>query len=117
MDDVGNARQAAMCCFHLFLILVGELENFKSTLASYDDQVKLERNRLKEEHHQCTQIDLNNKKNQALGDFVAALQKEPRDGNKILQAVQRYVKICTQDRLHKWVIRKILNFEIIIPIF
>lgn len=77
-----------------------ELENFKNTLNNYDDQAKLERARLKEEHHQCTQIDLNNKKNKALRDFVAALQEEPRDGNKILEAIQRYVKFCTQDRLH-----------------
>ncbi|KAL9964038.1 hypothetical protein ACROYT_G027612 [Oculina patagonica] len=77
-----------------------ELENFKKSLNSFDEQAKLERARLKEEHHQCTQIDLNDKKNQAMRDFVAALQEEPRDGNKILEAVQRFVKTCTQDRLH-----------------
>lgn len=68
---------------------------------SFEDQVKLERARLKEEHHQCTQIDLNDKKNKAMADFVAALQEEPQDANKILEAVQRYVRFCTQDRLHK----------------
>lgn len=82
-------------------MLVDELENFRKTLNSLDEQAKLERARLKEEHHQCTQIDLNDKKNKALRDFVAALEEEPRDGNKILEAVQRYVKVCTQDRLHK----------------
>lgn len=70
-------------------------------VSSFEDQVKLERARLKEEHHQCTQIDLNDKKNKAMADFVAALQEEPQDANKILEAVQRYVKFCTQDRLHK----------------
>lgn len=82
-------------------MLVDELENFRKTLNSLDEQAKLERAQLKEEHHQCTQIDLNDKKNKALRDFVAALEEEPRDGNKILEAVQRYVKVCTQDRLHK----------------
>lgn len=70
-------------------------------VSSFEDQVKLERARLKEEHHQCTQIDLNDKKNKAMADFVAALQEEPQDANKILEAVQRYVRFCTQDRLHK----------------
>lgn len=70
-------------------------------VSSFEDQVKLERARLKEEHHQCTQIDLNDKKNKAMADFVAALQEEPLDANKILEAVQRYVRFCTQDRLHK----------------
>lgn len=70
-------------------------------VSSLEDQVKLERARLKEEHHQCTQIDLNDKKNKAMADFVAALQEEPQDANKILEAVQRYVRFCTQDRLHK----------------
>lgn len=77
-----------------------DLQTFNKMVNSYGDQAKLERARLKEEHHQCTQIDLNDKKNKALGDFVAALQEEPRDDNKILQAVQRYVRFCTQDRLH-----------------
>lgn len=77
-----------------------ELENFKKSLNTYDEQAKLERARLKEEHHQCMQIDLNDKKNQALRDFVAALQEVPRDGNKILEAEQRFVRTCTQDRLH-----------------
>ena len=90
-----------ICCHNLSLLHVEELENFKNTLNNYDDQAKLERARLKEEHHQCTQIDLNNKKNKALQDFVTALQEEPRDGNKILEAIQRFVKFCTQDRLHK----------------
>ena len=70
-------------------------------VSSFEDQVKLERARLKEEHHQCTQIDLNDKKNKAMADFVAALQEEPQDANKILEAVQCYVRFCTQDRLHK----------------
>ena len=70
-------------------------------VSSFEDQVKLERARLKEEHHQCTQIDLNDKKKKAMADFVAALQEEPQDANKILEAVQRYVRFCTQDRLHK----------------
>ena len=87
--------------YNLVALHIDELENFKNTLNSYDEQAKLDRARLKEEHHQCTQIDLNNKKNQAMRDFVAALGEEPRDGNKILEAVQRYVKMCTQDRLHK----------------
>ena len=87
--------------YNLVTLHIDELENFKNTLNSYDEQAKLDRARLKEEHHQCTQIDLNNKKNQAMRDFVAALGEEPRDGNKILEAVQRYVKMCTQDRLHK----------------
>lgn len=87
--------------YNLVILHIDELENFKNTLNSYDEQAKLDRARLKEEHHQCTQIDLNNKKNQAMRDFVAALGEEPRDGNKILEAVQRYVKMCTQDRLHK----------------
>lgn len=77
-----------------------ELENFKKSLNTYDEQAKLERARLKEEHHQCMQIDLNDKKNQALRDFVAALQEVPRDGNKILEAEQRFIRTCTQDRLH-----------------
>ena len=84
-----------------FLESVGQLENFKKTLNSLDDQAKLERARLKEEHHQCTQIDLNDKKNQALRDFVAALEEVPRDGNKIKEAMKRYVTVCTKDRLHK----------------
>jgi len=83
------------------VVLVEELENFKKTLNSLDEQAKLDRARLKEEHHQCAQINLNDKKNQALRDFVAALEEDPRDGNKILEAAQRYVKYCTQDRLHK----------------
>lgn len=70
-------------------------------VSSLEDQVKLERARLKEEHHQCTQIDLNDKQNKALADYVAALQEEPQDANKIQEAVQRYVRFCTQDRLHK----------------
>lgn len=70
-------------------------------VSSLEDQVKLERARLKEEHHQCTQIDLNDKQNKALADYVAALQEEPQDANKIQEAVQRYVRLCTQDRLHK----------------
>lgn len=81
--------------------LAEEIENFKKSLETYDEQAKLERARLKEEHHQCMQIDLNDKKNQALRDFVAALQEVPRDGNKILEAVQRFVNTCSQDRLHK----------------
>lgn len=85
----------------LYCVLAEELENFKKSLNSFDEQAKLERAQLKEEHHQCMQIDLNDKKNQALRDFVTALQEEPRDGNKVLEAVQRYVKTCTQDRLHK----------------
>lgn len=77
-----------------------ELENFKNTLNSYDEQAKLERARLKEEHHQCTQLDLNNKKNKALRDFVTALEEEPQDGNKILEAIQSFVKFSSHDRLH-----------------
>ncbi|RMX60703.1 hypothetical protein pdam_00006820 [Pocillopora damicornis] len=77
-----------------------DLETFNKMVSSFEDQVKLERARLKEEHHQCTQIDLNDKKNKAMADFVAALQEEPQDANKILEAVQRYVRFCTQDRLH-----------------
>ena len=84
-----------------YCYLAGELENFKKSLETYDEQAKLERARLKEEHHQCMQIDLNDKKNQALRDFVAALQEVPRDRDKILEAEQRFVRTCTQDRLHK----------------
>lgn len=81
---------------------------------SLEDQAKLERARLKEEHHQCTQIDLNDKKNKALHDFVAALQEDQRDGNKILEAVQRYVRFCTQDRLHKYVVEYMLNIFVLL---
>lgn len=84
-----------------YCLLADELENFKKSLNTFDEQAKLERARLKEEHHQCMQIDLNDKKNQALRDFVAALQEVPRDGNKILEAERRFIKTCTQDRLHK----------------
>ena len=82
-------------------IFLDELESFKNMLNSFDDQAKLERLRLKEEHHQCTQINLNDKKNQALRDFVAAIEEEPRDGDKIKEALKRYLTSCTKDRLHK----------------
>ena len=77
------------------------MERFKKTVASLEEQAKLERERLREEHHQCVQIDVNNKKHKAMKDFVKAMKERVRDPNKILEAVQRFVKTCTQDRLHK----------------
>jgi low affinity Fe/Cu permease len=77
------------------------MERFKKTIATLESQAKLERHQLHEEHHQCVQIELNDKKNKALRAFVKALKKAPSDGNAVLTAVRRFLKICTDDRIHK----------------
>lgn len=77
------------------------MEQFKKSVASLEQKAKLERQRLHEEHHQCVQIDVNNKKHKAMKDFVKSMKATVHNPNKILEAVQRFVKICAQDRLHK----------------
>lgn len=81
-------------------MIKGVMDRFKKTVASLEEQAKLERERLRDEHHQCVQIDVNNKKHKAMKDFVKSMKETVRDPNKILEAVQRFVKVCTQDRLH-----------------
>lgn len=81
-------------------MIKGAMERFKKTVSSLEEQAKLERERLREEHHMCIQIDVNNKKHKAMKDFVKAMKQSERDPNNILEAVQRFVKISTQDRLH-----------------
>jgi len=81
-------------------MIKGVMEQFKKSVASLEQRAKLERQRLHEEHHRCVQIDVNNKKHKAMKDFVKSMKASTRDPNKILEAVQRFVKVCTQDRLH-----------------
>lgn len=81
--------------------VLGVMERFKKTIATLEHQAKLERHQLHSEHHQCVQIDLNDKKNKHLKAFLKALKKTPSDENGVLTAVRKFMKVCTEDRIHK----------------
>lgn len=67
------------------------------------EQANLERERLREEHQQCVQIDLNRQKLKALKVFVEAIQEVPQGATKVLDSFKAYIKISEQDRFHKYV--------------
>ena len=65
------------------------------------DQDTLEQEKLRENHQQCVQIDLNNKKAKALKLFVEAMAEEVPDAKKIVENLKGYLQACDKDRLHK----------------
>jgi len=79
----------------------GVMARFKKIVAVLEQQAKLERLSLHEEHSQCMQIDLNDKKNKVLRLFLKALKKTPVDENAILEAIRKFINISTEDRIHK----------------
>ncbi|KAK3744753.1 hypothetical protein QZH41_013301, partial [Actinostola sp. cb2023] len=81
-------------------MITGVMDRFKKIVGMLEKQAKVERFSIHEEHIQCMQIDLNDKKNKVLRSFLKALKKSPPDENAILKAMRKFMNVSTEDRIH-----------------
>lgn len=76
------------------------LEVFRQTLAALEQESKDEKSRLRAEHADCINTQINKNKRDAMIAYLAAIEEEPVDSEKILQAVRKFIQVCEHDRVH-----------------
>ncbi|EDO45291.1 predicted protein [Nematostella vectensis] len=81
-------------------MMAGVMARFKETISTLEQQAKLERQRLHEEHHQCLQIHINEKRHKTIKTFLRELRREIKNPDKILAAMRMFTNICNEDRVH-----------------
>ncbi|XP_028679464.1 amyloid beta precursor like protein 1 isoform X1 [Erpetoichthys calabaricus] len=75
-------------------------EHFQSVLQTLEDQVAGERQRLVETHLARVVALLNNNRRVALESYLSAVQADPPQPQKVLQALKRYIRAEQKDRRH-----------------
>ncbi|XP_076016852.1 amyloid beta precursor like protein 2 isoform X2 [Genypterus blacodes] len=75
-------------------------EHFQSVLQTLEEQVGGERQRLVETHLARVEATLNNNRRKALESYLAAVQTEPPQPERVLQALKRYMAAEQKDRRH-----------------
>ncbi|KAM9852303.1 amyloid beta precursor like protein 1 [Aulostomus maculatus] len=75
-------------------------EHFQSVLQTLEEQVAGERQRLVETHLARVEAILNNNRRLALENYLAAVQSNPPQPERVLQALKRYMSTEQKDRRH-----------------
>ncbi|MFT7800666.1 amyloid-like protein 1 [Arapaima gigas] len=75
-------------------------EHFQSVLQTLEEQVAGERQRLVETHLARVVATLNNNRRLALENYLSAVQSEPPQPERVLQALKRYMAAEQKDRRH-----------------
>uniref|UniRef100_A0AAQ5YKW6 Amyloid beta (A4) precursor-like protein 1 n=1 Tax=Amphiprion ocellaris TaxID=80972 RepID=A0AAQ5YKW6_AMPOC len=75
-------------------------EHFQSVLQTLEEQVAGERQRLVETHLERVEAILNNNRRLALENYLAAVQADPPQPERVLQALKRYMAAEQKDRRH-----------------
>ncbi|XP_030639586.1 amyloid-like protein 1 isoform X2 [Chanos chanos] len=75
-------------------------EHFQSVLQTLEEQVAGERQRLVETHLARVVATLNNNRRLALESYLTALQSDPPQPERVLQALKRYMAAEQKDRKH-----------------
>ncbi|XP_036393926.1 amyloid-like protein 1 isoform X3 [Megalops cyprinoides] len=75
-------------------------EHFQSVLQTLEEQVAGERQRLVETHLARVVATLNNNRRLALESYLTAVQSEPPQPERVLQALKRYMAAEQKDRRH-----------------
>lgn len=76
------------------------LKVFRETLAALEQESKDEKSRLRAEHADCINTQINKNKRDAMVAYLAAIEEEPVDSEKILKAVRKFIQVCEHDRVH-----------------
>uniref|UniRef100_A0A8C9ZMU2 Amyloid beta like protein 1 n=1 Tax=Sander lucioperca TaxID=283035 RepID=A0A8C9ZMU2_SANLU len=75
-------------------------EHFQSVLQTLEEQVAGERQRLVETHLARVEAILNNNRRLALENYLTAVQSDPPQPERVLQALKRYMNAEQKDRRH-----------------
>uniref|UniRef100_A0A1A7XKA0 Amyloid beta (A4)-like protein 1 n=1 Tax=Iconisemion striatum TaxID=60296 RepID=A0A1A7XKA0_9TELE len=75
-------------------------EHFQSVLQTLEEQVARERQRLVETHLARVEAILNNNRRLALENYLTAVQSDPPQPERVLQALKRYMGAEQKDRRH-----------------
>ncbi|XP_042279366.1 amyloid-like protein 1 isoform X2 [Thunnus maccoyii] len=75
-------------------------EHFQSVLQTLEEQVAGERQRLVETHLVRVEAILNNNRRLALENYLTAVQSDPPQPERVLQALKRYMAAEQKDRRH-----------------
>ncbi|XP_041843166.1 amyloid-like protein 1 isoform X2 [Melanotaenia boesemani] len=75
-------------------------EHFQSVLQTLEEQVAGERQRLVETHLLRVEAILNNNRRLALENYLTAVQSDPPQPQRVLQALKRYMAAEQKDRRH-----------------
>ncbi|XP_062872286.1 amyloid beta precursor like protein 1 [Trichomycterus rosablanca] len=75
-------------------------EHFQAVLQTLEEQVAGERQRLVETHLARVVATLNNNRRLALESYLSAVQSDPPQPDKVLQALKRYLAAEQKDRRH-----------------
>ncbi|CAJ1061654.1 amyloid-like protein 1 isoform X2 [Xyrichtys novacula] len=75
-------------------------EHFQSVLQTLEEQVAGERQRLVETHLARVEAILNNNRRLALENYLTAVQSDPPQPERVLQALKRYMAAEQRDRRH-----------------
>ncbi|XP_029958024.1 amyloid-like protein 1 isoform X2 [Salarias fasciatus] len=75
-------------------------EHFQSVLQTLEEQVAAERQRLVETHLARVEAILNNNRQLALENYLTAVQSDPPQPERVLQALKRYMAAEQKDRRH-----------------
>ncbi|XP_037532289.1 amyloid-like protein 1 isoform X1 [Nematolebias whitei] len=75
-------------------------EHFQSVLQTLEEQVAGERQRLVETHLERVEAILNNNRRLALENYLTAVQSDPPQPERVLQALKRYMAAEQKDRRH-----------------
>ncbi|CAL1611393.1 unnamed protein product [Knipowitschia caucasica] len=75
-------------------------EHFQSVLQTLEEQVAGERQRLVETHLARVEAILNNNRRLALENYLTAVQSNPPQPERVLQALKRYIAAEQKDRRH-----------------
>ena len=76
------------------------LEVFRETIAALEQEAKQEKEQLRYEHTQCISRNIDKEKKKAMKTYVQAIQEDRLVPEKILNAVQKFIKVCEHDRVH-----------------
>lgn len=76
------------------------LEVFRQTLAALEEESKEEKNRLRAEHADCINTQINKDKRDAMINYLQAIEEQPVSAEKILEAVRNFIQVCEHDRVH-----------------
>lgn len=76
------------------------LQVFRETLAKLEEEAKEERNRLKTEHANCIQMNIDKQKRDAMLAYLFAVEEKPHSIKNIIKTARKFFQVCEHDRLH-----------------
>lgn len=76
------------------------IQHFQAMVKALEKEAASEKQQLVETHLARVEAMLNDRRGMALESYLAALQADPPRPHRILQALQRYVRVENKDRLH-----------------